>query len=266
MNTVLLLKTWLVSANLLRFRVTGLIENHSYEFRVAAENAAGIGTPSTPTVYYKALDPVFKPGPPNNPKVVDTSRSTVSLTWGKPIYDGGSEIKAYIVEAYDVAADEWFMCTPPTGITDTKFTVKKLLEKHEYQFRVCAINKIGVGEHADVPGKILLEEKLETPDLELDADMRKMINIRSACTLRFIILLRSVKAQERFILPLQHVTRCHGKLNLFQRVESSFLGFWLRMNMVWVSKLKLWSQLKYLRSLSHPVRLVFLTSLTVLLL
>uniref|UniRef100_A0A3B4TAJ3 Titin n=1 Tax=Seriola dumerili TaxID=41447 RepID=A0A3B4TAJ3_SERDU len=180
----------------LRFRVTGLLENHSYEFRVAAENAAGVGTPSAPTVYYKALDPIFKPGPPNNPKVVDSSRSTVSLTWGKPIYDGGCEIKAYIVEACNGASDEWFMCTPPTGITDTMFTVKKLLEKHEYQFRVCAINKIGVGEHADVPGKILLEEKLEAPDLDLDADMRKMINIRSASTLRLFVPVRGRPAPE----------------------------------------------------------------------
>uniref|UniRef100_A0A3Q3JJU8 Fibronectin type-III domain-containing protein n=1 Tax=Monopterus albus TaxID=43700 RepID=A0A3Q3JJU8_MONAL len=144
----------------LRFRVTGLLENHSYEFRVAAENAAGVGTPSAPMMYYKALDPIFKPGPPNNPKVMDTSRSTVSLTWGKPIYDGGCEIQAYIVEVCNGASDEWFICTPSTGIADTKFTVTKLLEKHEYQFRVCAINKVGVGEHADVPGKILLEEKL----------------------------------------------------------------------------------------------------------
>uniref|UniRef100_A0A3Q3BI21 Titin n=1 Tax=Kryptolebias marmoratus TaxID=37003 RepID=A0A3Q3BI21_KRYMA len=180
----------------LRFRVTGLIENHSYEFRVAAENAAGLGTPSTPTVYYKALDPIFEPGPPNNPRVVDTSRSTVSLTWGKPIYDGGCEIQAYLVEACDVASEEWFMCTPPTGITDTKFTVKKLLEKHEYQFRVCAINKVGIGEHADVPGKILLEEQLEPPDLDLDADMRKTVNIRAASTLRLFVPVRGRPAPE----------------------------------------------------------------------
>ncbi|KAF3843782.1 hypothetical protein F7725_002631 [Dissostichus mawsoni] len=180
----------------LRFRVTGLLENHSYEFRVSAENAGGVGTPSEPTVYYKALDPIFKAGPPNNPKVVDTSRSTVSLTWGKPIYDGGCEIQAYIVEACNQISDEWVMCTPPTGITETKFTVKKLLEKHEYTFRVCAINKVGVGEHADVPGKILLEEKLEAPDLDLDTDMRKMINIRSASTLRLFVPVRGRPAPE----------------------------------------------------------------------
>uniref|UniRef100_A0A667X8F2 Titin n=1 Tax=Myripristis murdjan TaxID=586833 RepID=A0A667X8F2_9TELE len=88
------------------------------------------------------------------------------------------------------------MCTPATGITDTKFTVTKLLEKHEYQFRVCAINKVGVGEHADVPGKILLEEKLEAPDLDLDAEMRKMISIRAASTLRLFVPVRGRPAPE----------------------------------------------------------------------
>uniref|UniRef100_A0A8C2FHK8 Titin n=1 Tax=Cyprinus carpio TaxID=7962 RepID=A0A8C2FHK8_CYPCA len=50
----------------LRFRVTGLTEDHEYEFRLTAENAAGVGQPSPPTVYYKACDPTFKPGPPTN--------------------------------------------------------------------------------------------------------------------------------------------------------------------------------------------------------
>ena len=34
----------------LRFRVTGLTDGHFYEFRVSAENAAGVGEPSEPSI------------------------------------------------------------------------------------------------------------------------------------------------------------------------------------------------------------------------
>uniref|UniRef100_A0A8C6WTC6 Titin n=1 Tax=Neogobius melanostomus TaxID=47308 RepID=A0A8C6WTC6_9GOBI len=50
----------------LRFRVTGLTEDHEYEFRVSAENAGGIGQPSPATSYLKACDPTFEPGSPAN--------------------------------------------------------------------------------------------------------------------------------------------------------------------------------------------------------
>lgn len=180
----------------LRFRVTGLLENRSYEFRVSAENAAGVGKPSAPTVYYKALDPIFRSGPPNNPRVIDISRSSVLLRWSKPIYDGGCEIQGYIVEACEGISDEWVMCTPPTGITETKFEVKKLLEKHEYKFRICAINKVGIGEHADIKDSVLIEDKLVAPDIDLDADLRKMITVRAGGSLRLFVPIKGRPAPE----------------------------------------------------------------------
>uniref|UniRef100_A0A672TFS1 Titin n=1 Tax=Strigops habroptila TaxID=2489341 RepID=A0A672TFS1_STRHB len=174
----------------LRYRVTGLIENHDYEYRVSAENAAGLSEPSPPSIYYKACDPIYKPGPPNNPKVVDVTRSSVFLSWGKPIYDGGSEIQGYIVEKCDVSDGEWAICTPPTGIKNTHMEVEKLVEKHEYKFRICAVNKAGVGEHADVPGSVVVEEKMEAPDLDLDMELRKIVNVRAGGSLRLFVPIR----------------------------------------------------------------------------
>uniref|UniRef100_A0A8C4UFN7 Titin n=1 Tax=Falco tinnunculus TaxID=100819 RepID=A0A8C4UFN7_FALTI len=154
------------------------------------ENAAGLSEPSPPSTYYKACDPIYKPGPPNNPKVVDVTRSSVFLSWGKPIYDGGSEIQGYIVEKCDVSDGEWAICTPPTGIKNTHMEVEKLVEKHEYKFRICAVNKAGVGEHADVPGSVIVEEKMEAPDLDLDMELRKIVNVRAGGSLRLFVPIR----------------------------------------------------------------------------
>uniref|UniRef100_A0A803Y3E0 Titin n=1 Tax=Meleagris gallopavo TaxID=9103 RepID=A0A803Y3E0_MELGA len=137
-----------------------------------------------------------KPGPPNNPKVVDVTRSSVFLSWSKPIYDGGSEIQGYIVEKCDVSDGEWAICTPPTGIKNTHMEVEKLVEKHEYKFRVCAVNKAGVGDHADVPGSVIVEEKMEAPDLDLDMELRKIVNVRAGGSLRLFVPIRGRPAPE----------------------------------------------------------------------
>lgn len=190
----------------LMFKITGLLESHCYEFRVAAENGVGVGDPSSPTVFYKALDPVFKPGPPQNPRVIDTTKTSVYLSWGKPICDGGSEIQGYIVECCTVTepmapievaacdksttetpAEEWIMCSPPTGVKTTKFEVVNLKENQVYKFRLCAINKIGVGENADVPGSVVPQERAEEPDLDIDPELRKIVTIKAGASLRLFI-------------------------------------------------------------------------------
>uniref|UniRef100_A0A674F3Z8 Titin n=1 Tax=Salmo trutta TaxID=8032 RepID=A0A674F3Z8_SALTR len=130
----------------LSFRVTGLTSDHEYEFRVSAENAAGVGEPSLPTSYFKACDPKYKPGAPTHAHVIDTTKSSITVAWGKPLNDGGSPIQGYIVEICKAEEEEWTMCTPPTGLRVNKFEITKLTEGQEYQIQVCAINKLGVGE------------------------------------------------------------------------------------------------------------------------
>uniref|UniRef100_A0A3Q4HWB5 Titin n=1 Tax=Neolamprologus brichardi TaxID=32507 RepID=A0A3Q4HWB5_NEOBR len=185
----------------LSFKVKGLLESHNYEFRVAAENSVGVGEPSSPTVFYKALDPIFRPGPPHNPRVTDTTRTSVFLSWGKPISDGGCEIQGYIVEccsttaeapaaegaATDTVVEEWIMCTPATGVKKTKFEVANLKENQAYKFRVCAINKVGVGEHADVAGIVVAKDRADEPDLDIDPELRKIVTIKAGASLRLFI-------------------------------------------------------------------------------
>uniref|UniRef100_A0A3Q2Z4D6 Titin n=1 Tax=Hippocampus comes TaxID=109280 RepID=A0A3Q2Z4D6_HIPCM len=132
----------------LSFRVTGLTTGHEYEFRVAAENVVGLGEPSLPSSYCKACDPKYKPGCPAYVNVVDSTRSSITVSWGKPLSDGGSAILGYIVEVCKAEQEEWTMVTPPTGLRVNKYEIPKLTESQEYKIQVCALNKLGVGEPA----------------------------------------------------------------------------------------------------------------------
>uniref|UniRef100_A0A3B3HL83 Titin n=1 Tax=Oryzias latipes TaxID=8090 RepID=A0A3B3HL83_ORYLA len=176
--------------NDLCFRCTGLTEGHYYQFRVLAENAAGMGTPSEPSEYIKVCEASYPPGPPTNLKVTDYSSSTVSLTWSRPFYDGGAPITGFLVEMKGSTDEEWTTCTPNTGIEDTNYTVKTLRENTEYSFRVRAINAAGVGEPMDLPGSVLATEKVEAPEIELDSALRKIVNVRASSTLRLIVSIR----------------------------------------------------------------------------
>uniref|UniRef100_A0A8C9ZA48 Titin n=1 Tax=Sander lucioperca TaxID=283035 RepID=A0A8C9ZA48_SANLU len=171
----------------LSFRVTGLTTGHEYEFRVVAENVVGAGEPSLPSSFFRAIDPKYKPGAPAYVNVIDSTKSSITLSWGKPLSDGGSDIQGYIVEVCKAEEEEWTMVTPPTGLRLNKYEITKLTEGQEYKIQVCALNKLGVGEPAALSGTAKPEERVEPPQIHLDSDLRKGIVLKAGGSVRIHI-------------------------------------------------------------------------------
>uniref|UniRef100_A0A3P9HGQ5 Titin n=1 Tax=Oryzias latipes TaxID=8090 RepID=A0A3P9HGQ5_ORYLA len=185
------------------YTVSGLTEDVTYEFRVFARNSAGaVSAPSQQSEPITCRDDIEEPR-----LDVDASYSSNVVVMAGEIFKleasvTGRPIPSLVWTKEGKELEDTAKLEIKTSDFHTTLTNKDSLRRDGGAFTltasnpVCAINKIGVGEHADVPGKILLEEKLEPPDLELDADMRKMINIRAACTLRLFVPVRGRPAPE----------------------------------------------------------------------
>lgn len=99
------------------------------------------------------------PGKPQNPRVTDTTRTSVSLAWSPPEDEGGSKVTGYLIEMQKVDQFEWTKCnTTPTKIRE--YTLTHLPQGAEYRFRVLACNAGGPGEPAEVPGTVKITEML----------------------------------------------------------------------------------------------------------
>jgi len=69
-----------------------------YEYRVLAENEAGISKPSDTTGVFVAKEPYGKPGKPGTPTVNEITKGAAIVEWAAPDHDGGAEITHYVVE------------------------------------------------------------------------------------------------------------------------------------------------------------------------
>lgn len=161
----------------LRYRVLGLYEGTSYEFRVFAENIAGFSGPSPNSDPAKPCRPITVPGPPVNPRVKDYSKTHADLVWIKPTKDGGSPILGYVLEMQK-AGGEWEKCKKDDLIKICAFQVQGLEEGVEYRFRVRAVNMIGDGETREVPESVIAQDIVIPPEIEMDATCRTHVTVR----------------------------------------------------------------------------------------
>lgn len=81
------------------------------------------------------------PSPPEGPLLIsNVTKNSCTLKWRAPKDDGGSEILYYQVEKMDTENMRW---VPVAEATTTSARVDHLIEGHDYQFRVRAVNKQG---------------------------------------------------------------------------------------------------------------------------
>ena len=122
-----------------------LIENEDYEFRVVAENEAGVSKPSKTTGVITARDPFTKPGRPGK-LTANLSDDTVTLSWtAPPDDDGRSPVTNYIVQQKVVGDTRWEDISGGLRVARPTYTVKDLRVDEEYEFRVIAENNAGSG-------------------------------------------------------------------------------------------------------------------------
>ncbi|KAK2842086.1 hypothetical protein Q5P01_012286 [Channa striata] len=160
----------------LRVKASGLREGCEYEFRVFAENAAGLSEPSLPSPLTLAEDPKFLPSPPAKPSIVDSSRTSITLSWNKPLFDGGTPVTGYKVEFRKSTEEEWAIGVHNTE--KTEFTVTGLTSGVKYVFIVRSINKIGVSEPSPETDPEVAMEREEEPRFDISSEMRKTLLVK----------------------------------------------------------------------------------------
>nr|CBN80727.1 Immunoglobulin-like and fibronectin type III domain-containing protein 1 [Dicentrarchus labrax] len=138
------------------YAVKDVVEGFEYEFRVSAINISGAGEPSTPSEFVIARDPKKPPGKVIDLKVTDSTYSTLSLGWSKPIEEEGvqDESKGYFVEIRPAENPEWGRCNSSSIIMNS-YTIMGLKSMAMYWARVIATNEGGDGEPQELDNYII---------------------------------------------------------------------------------------------------------------
>uniref|UniRef100_A0A8C5SME3 Fibronectin type-III domain-containing protein n=1 Tax=Laticauda laticaudata TaxID=8630 RepID=A0A8C5SME3_LATLA len=176
----------IVSSDLTKRMVKAhLIENHEYFFRVCAENKVGPGPVVETKTPILAINPIERPGEPENLHIAETGKTFVHLKWRRPDYDGGSPNLSYHVERKLKDSDEWERVHK---VRTTEYVISQLQPGLNYYFRVAAINYAGQGEPIEMTEPVQAKDILGYIMTRDDAGKSYLVAVSSRSYHRWLYL------------------------------------------------------------------------------
>lgn len=143
-------------------KIHNLIENNSYYFRVMAKNSIGLSIPLESLYPVVIKRPKSEPEPPFPLLVSDIQSENCTLEWKAPIWDGGEDLKGYILEMKVGDDGEWTQIAELEPYTK-QYKVRELREKQEYYFRISAFNSIGYSAYLDLKRPVITKKQITVP-------------------------------------------------------------------------------------------------------
>lgn len=154
-------------------RIRNLTIGREYEFRVYAENKYGVSEPAATEQPIRARHPFDVPAAPGTPKGTESTDDSISIQWQRPRHDGGSPITGYAIEKRLISEEKWTRATHAL-VPDTWARLGGLIENHDYEFRVAALNLAGQGPWSSSSDQLCCRAAPQAPRITSDLSIRDM--------------------------------------------------------------------------------------------
>lgn len=98
--------------------------------------------------------PSDKPGIPQQPFIISSTKDSCVVCWKAPSSDGGAKITNYYLEKREKKQNKWMSITTKK-IVETSYEVTGLIEGFEYEFRVKCENMGGESDWSEISESII---------------------------------------------------------------------------------------------------------------
>uniref|UniRef100_S4RYG4 Myomesin 1 n=1 Tax=Petromyzon marinus TaxID=7757 RepID=S4RYG4_PETMA len=163
-------------------KISGLEDSKEYQFRIRAENLAGVGDVSKPSSAFLFKEWNFpEPGPPFDVVFTEVRAKSIVVLWKAPLYTGKSPVTGFNVEITEDTLEEHWQLVNTDLVSKRYYKVKNLEEGKAYRFRVNAVNASGAGKYSVHSDPVVAATPVGSRDAQLQIDDDGNIYLEYTC-------------------------------------------------------------------------------------